>query len=453
MLIIKNARIVDPGTGRNGMYDILIDGDRISKLGFCGSLDDIAAEEMSMKLMEGAFRAQGTEQTGNMGAQAAEELTEIDAQGMVVAPGLVDGHVHFRDPGFTYKEDIESGAKAAARGGFTSVIMMGNTEPHMDSPETVSDALKRGAATGIKVYCCGNVTKEMAGKELVDMDALIGAGAVLFTDDGKPITDASLMEKACIEAAARNRIISLHEEDPAFITDNGINQGAVAEKLGLKGSPRQAEISMVERDIEIAERTGAEIVVQHISAAESVSAIRNAQKRGVRVHAEATPHHFTLTEDAVLKYGALAKMNPPLRLESDRKAIIEGLRDGTIEMIATDHAPHSREEKQKELRQAPSGITGLETSLALGIRELVNTGEISLTDLIARMSTNPARLYGLDAGYIREGGPADLVIFNPEAEWDFVHSESKSSNTPFLGQRLPGKISFTICKGNVVYKG
>ena len=453
MLIIKNARIVDPGTGRNGMYDILIDGDRISKLGFCGSLDDIAAEEMSMKLMEGAFRAQGTEQTGNMGAQAAEELTEIDAQGMVVAPGLVDGHVHFRDPGFTYKEDIESGAKAAARGGFTSVIMMGNTEPHMDSPETVSDALQRGAATGIKIYCCGNVTKEMAGKELVDMDALIGSGAVLFTDDGKPITDASLMEKACIEAAARNRIISLHEEDPAFITDNGINQGAVAEKLGLKGSPRQAEISMVERDIEIAERTGAEIVVQHISAAESVDAIRKAQKRGVRVHAEATPHHFTLTEDAVLKYGALAKMNPPLRLESDRKAIIEGLRDGTIEMIATDHAPHSREEKQKELRQAPSGITGLETSLALGIRELVNTGEISLMDLIARMSTNPARLYGLDAGYIREGGPADLVIFNPEAEWDFVHSESKSSNTPFLGQHLPGKISFTICRGNVVYKG
>ena len=438
MLIIKNGRIMDPATGTDGLYDILIDGDRIASIGLCGSLDEMAREAVSMKLMDGA---------------QSEDLTEIDATGCVVAPGLVDGHVHFRDPGFTYKEDIESGAKAAARGGFTSVIMMGNTEPHMDSPETVSDALKRGAATGIKIYCCGNVTKEMAGKELVDMDALIGAGAVLFTDDGKPITDAALMEKACIEAAARNRIISLHEEDPAFITDNGINQGAVAEKLGLKGSPRQAEISMVERDIEIAERTGAEIVVQHISAAESVDAIRNAQKRGVRVHAEATPHHFTLTEDAVLKYGALAKMNPPLRLESDRKAIIEGLRDGTIEMIATDHAPHSREEKQKELRQAPSGITGLETSLALGIRELVNTGEISLTDLIARMSTNPARLYGLDAGYIREGGPADLVIFNPEAEWDFVHSESKSSNTPFLGQRLPGKISFTICRGNVVYKG
>lgn len=447
MLIIKNCRIIDPGTGLNGMYDILIDGERISKIGFCGSLDDMAAEEMSMKLIYAESQA------GSSKTQAPEELTEIDAEGMVVAPGLVDGHVHFRDPGFTYKEDIESGAKAAARGGFTSVIMMGNTEPHMDNPETVTDAIARGSKTGIRVYCCGNVTRDMAGKELVDMDALIGAGAVLFTDDGKPITDAHLMEKACVEAAARNRIISLHEEDPQFITDNGINAGDVAEKLGLKGSPRQAEISMVERDIEIAKKTGAELVVQHISAAESVEAIRNAKKCGVRIHAEATPHHFTLTQDAVLKYGALAKMNPPLRLENDRMAIIEGLKDGTIEMIATDHAPHSREEKQKDLRQAPSGITGLETSLALGIRELVKTGEISLAELIARMSTNPARLYGLDAGYIREGGPADLVIFNPDAEWDFVHSVSKSSNTPFLGQRLPGKISFTICKGMVVYQG
>ena len=436
MLIIKNGRIIDPGTGLNGMYDILIDGDRISRMGFCGSLDDMAAESLSMKLDGGE----------------AEELTEIDATGCVIAPGLVDGHVHFRDPGFTYKEDIDTGARAAARGGFTSVVMMGNTEPHMDSPETITDALKRGAKTGINVYCCGNVTKDMAGKELVDMDALIGAGAVLFTDDGKPITDAGLMERACIEAAHTGKIISLHEEDPSFIKDNGINAGDVAARLGLEGSPRQAEISMVERDIEIAEKTGAEIVVQHISAAESVELIRKAKERGVKVHAEATPHHFTLTEEAVLKYGSLAKMNPPLRLESDRMAIIEGLKDGTIEMIATDHAPHSREEKQKELRQAPSGITGLETALSLGIKELVKTEALSMPELIARMSTNPARIYGLDAGYIREGGPADLVIFEPETEWSFVQSLSKSSNTPFLGQRLPGKICETICRGKVVYQ-
>ena len=437
MLIIKNGRIIDPGTGLNGMYDILIDGDRISRMGFCGSLDDMAAESLSMKLDGGE----------------AEELTEIDATGCVIAPGLVDGHVHFRDPGFTYKEDIDTGAMAAARGGFTSVVMMGNTEPHMDSPETITDALKRGAKTGINVYCCGNVTKDMAGKELVDMEALIGAGAVLFTDDGKPITDAGLMERACTEAAHRGKIISLHEEDPSFIKDNGINAGDVAARLGLEGSPRQAEISRVERDIEIAEKTGAEIVVQHISAAESVELIRKARERGVKVHAEATPHHFTLTEEAVLKYGSLAKMNPPLRLESDRMAIIEGLKDGTIEMIATDHAPHSREEKQKELRQAPSGITGLETALSLGIKELVKTEALSMPELIARMSTNPARIYGLDAGYIREGGPADLVIFEPEIEWSFVQSLSKSSNTPFLGQRLPGKICETICRGKVVYQG
>ncbi len=439
MILIKNGTLLDPATGLNGMLDILIDGDRISRIGFCGSLDDMAAETMSMKMMDGE-------------SGSSEELTEVDATGCVIAPGLVDGHVHFRDPGFTYKEDIESGAKAAARGGFTSVVMMGNTEPHMDSPETIRDAVVRGSKTGINVYSCGNVTKDMAGKELVDFDALISAGAVLFTDDGKPITDASLMEKACSEAAKRGRIISLHEEDPSFIKDNGINAGEVAAKLGIEGSPRQAEISMVERDIEIAERTGAEIVVQHISAAESVELIRKARKRGVKIHAEATPHHFTLTEEAVLKYGSLAKMNPPLRLESDRMAIIEGLKDGTIEMIATDHAPHSREEKQKELRQAPSGITGLETALSLGIRELVETGHMTLADLIVRMSTNPARIYGLEAGFIKEGGPADLVIFAPQAEWSFVQSCSKSSNTPFLGQRLPGRISFTLCNGKVVYK-
>ena len=438
MILIKNGRLMDPASGLNGLFDVLIDGERIVRIGMCGSLDDMAHESAGMGLLDECL---GTDQ----------ELTEIDATGCVVAPGLVDGHVHFRDPGFTYKEDIESGAKAAARGGFTSVVMMGNTEPHMDNEDTIKDALQRGSLTGINVYCCGNVTKDMAGKELVDMDRLIAAGAVLFTDDGKPITDAGLMERACKEAAGRGMVISLHEENPEFITDNGINAGEVAEKLGLSGSPRQAEISMVERDIEIAEKTGAEIVVQHISAAESVELIRKAKARGVRVHAEATPHHFTLTQDAVLRFGALAKMNPPLRLESDRLAIIEGLKDGTIETIATDHAPHSREEKKKELRQAPSGITGLETSLALGIKELVKPGYMSLMELIDRMTTGPARIYGIDAGKLTEGALADIVIFSPDEEWDFVSSVSKSSNTPFLGQRLPGKIYDTICRGKIVY--
>lgn len=436
MILIKNGNLIDPASGISGLYDILIDDEKIAMVGACGSLDDVAAEAA----MYGADEATGK-----------AEVTEIDATGCVVAPGLVDCHVHFRDPGFTYKEDIDTGAAAAARGGFTTVVMMGNTNPHPDNTETVKDMIARGEKSGIKVLCCGNVTKNMAGKELVDMKALAEAGAVLFTDDGVPVLNEKLMEKACEEARDLGMLISLHEEDPQFIAENGINAGEVAETLGIRGSHRNAEMSMVDRDIKIAEKTGAGIMVQHISTAGAVDMIREAKKRGVKVFAEATPHHFTLTEEAVLKYGALAKMNPPLRRESDRQAIIAGLKDGTIEMIATDHAPHSREEKGKELTKAPSGITGLETSLALGIRELVKPGFLTMPELIARMTCGPAAVYGLDAGYIRQGADADLVIFNPEEEWSFVQSKSKSSNTPFLGERLPGRIHYTICRGKIVY--
>ena len=437
MLIIRNGNVMDPSTGTNGMFDVLVDEGRIAMVGACGSLDDMAMEAMGMKAFEGTSDTQ--------------ELTEIDAAGCVVAPGLVDGHVHFRDPGFTYKEDIQTGAKAAARGGFTSVVMMGNTNPHMDNTATIKDVLSRGADTGINIYACGNVTMGMEGKELTPMEELIEAGAVLFTDDGKPITDESLMERACEEAARLGKIISLHEEDPSYIKDNGINAGEVAKSLGIEGSPRDAEVSMVKRDIEIARKTGAAIVVQHISAAESVELIRQARRQWVKVFAEATPHHFTLTEEAVLKHGSLAKMNPPLRLESDRLAIIKGLKDGTIDMIATDHAPHAGYEKEKPLQEAPSGITGLETSLSLGIRELVKPGHLSLMELLTAMTCNPAALYGINAGGIRIGDSADLVIFNPDEEWVFEKSVSKSSNTPFLGEKLPGKIHFTICRGKVVY--
>ncbi|WP_026492368.1 dihydroorotase [Butyrivibrio sp. XPD2002] len=454
MLLIKNGRLIDPASGLDGYRDVLIHNGRIAKVGYCGTLDDMAAEAASMFTEGGVAR-----------------LDEIDAGGMIVAPGLVDAHVHFRDPGFTDKEDIHTGAEAAKKGGFTSVVMMGNTNPSLDNPETIRYALKKGAETGIRVFSCANITKGMQGKELTDMEALLDEGVVLFTDDGKPLTDESIMKKACEKAAALNKVLSLHEEDPSFITDNGINAGEAAWALGIKGSPRDAEIAMVKRDIALANETGAHITIQHISTKEAVDMIREARKTNPGIHAEATPHHFTLTDEAVAKYGSLAKMNPPLRKESDRLAIIEGLADGTIETIATDHAPHTKEEKEREITKAPSGIIGLETSLGLGIRELVEKGHMDMMTLLSRMTCLPAAIYELYAfvpgdelssdgrnviealpvGRIYEGGPADLVIFAEKETYKVEEFASKASNSPFLGEELPGRIHFTICGGNVVY--
>ena len=246
--------------------------------------------------------------------------------------------------------------------------------------------------------------------------------------------------------------ISFHEENPAFIVNNGINAGAVSQKLGLGGSDRQAEIDMVRRDLSIALETGADIVIQHISAKEAVELVRQARRKSPRIHAEATPHHFTLTEEAVLEYGTLAKMNPPLRTEEDREAIIQGLKDGTLDLIATDHAPHAAEEKQKEFAKAPSGIIGLETALPLGITQLTDTGRLTLLELLACMTVNPARLYHLDAGYLAEDGPADLVLFDPKEEWTPEHFCSKSQNSPFLNRTMKGRVRYTVCGGTVVYE-
>lgn len=286
-----------------------------------------------------------------------------------------------------------------------------------------------------------------------DFDALKAAGACGFTDDGIPLLDADFCSKAMEKAAQLNMPISLHEEDKSFITNNGINAGEVSEKLGIKGSPSIAEEVMVARDCMLALHTKAPVVIQHISSGNSVALVRLAKKLGADIHAEATPHHFTLTEEAVLTYGTLAKMNPPLRTEKDRLAIIEGLKDGTIDLIATDHAPHSEEEKNKPLTEAPSGITGLETSLGLGITNLVKTGYLTLMELLEKMTWNPAALYHLPSGSIEKGAPADLVIFDPDEKWTADTFLSKSSNTPFKGAELYGKIHYTICRGEVVYKG
>lgn len=286
---------------------------------------------------------------------------------------------------------------------------------------------------------------------MTDMHELKEAGACGFTDDGIPLKNAAFCFEAMQKAAELDMPVSLHEEDPAFIQNNGINHGAVSEKCGIYGSPSIAEESLVARDCMLALRSGAHVVIQHISSGVSVDLVRMFKAHGANLHAEATPHHFTLTEDAVLEHGTLAKMNPPLRTESDRMAIIKGLKDGTIDLIATDHAPHSIEEKAKSLTEAPSGIIGLETSLALGITSLVRPGHLTMMELLEKMTINPAELYHLPYGKIIENAPADLVIFNPDEIWTPTEYLSKSCNSPFTGQNLYGKVKFTICRGKIIY--
>lgn len=421
MILIKNGRVTDPKSKVDSVMDILIDGETIRNV--------------------------------RAGLPDTDCDTVIDASGMVVAPGLVDVHVHFRDPGLTYKEDIQTGAAAAAAGGFTTVVCMANTKPPVDNIETLSYVLEEAKKAPVNVLTAACVSVGMKGLELTDMEALKAAGAAGFTDDGIPLMDEVMVKKAMEEAVRLNVPLSFHEEDPGFITNNGVNAGKTAEKLGIAGSPALAEDSLVARDCMIALHTGASVNIQHMSSGNSVKMIRLAKELGADVTAEVTPHHFTLNEEAVLEYGTLAKMNPPLRTEEDRQAILQGIKDGTIDIIATDHAPHSAEEKSKPLTEAPSGIIGLETALALGITELVKKGHLTTLQLMEKMSLNPARLYRLDRGYIRAGAAADLVIFDENEEWIVPeHFASKSSNSPFIGRKLQGKVKYTICSGKIVYQ-
>lgn len=426
MLLIKNAYMLDPATGYEGDADILVENGRIKKLykGIIGLVD------------ESLF----------------EDLEVIDADGLYVAPGLVDVHVHFRDPGFLYKEDITTGAKAAAKGGFTTVVLMANTKPIVDNEETLAYVLEKGKTTDIHVETCCSVSKEFKGQELCDYEKLLENGAVGFTDDGIPLLDEALVTEAMTRLSKLQVPISLHEENPNLIANNGINRGAASEHFGIGGSPREAEVTMVARDIEIAKKTGAVVNIQHISCKETAEMIRKAKQEGfTNIHGEATPHHFTLTEDAAIKYGTMAKMNPPLRTKEDKEAIIAAIKDGTLDIIATDHAPHSEEEKAKAITEAPSGILGLETAFALGVGELVEKNDMPMIDLIDRMSYGPAQMYKLDAGYIKENGPADFIIFDPNEFWRVEEFQSKSQNSPFIGKMMLGKIKKTICNGKVIY--
>lgn len=421
MLMIKNSRVIDPESGFDSVTDLLADEAGICRIG------DMAPEEIP------------------------EGCQMIDGTGLITGPGLVDVHVHFRDPGLTYKEDIQTGARAAAAGGYTTVVCMANTKPVVDTPETLRYVLEEGKKTGIHVLSCANVTCGMKGEALTDLEALAAAGAAGFTDDGVPIKNGALLREALVRAEKLGLPVSLHEEDPVFIRNNGIHRGTVSEKLGIGGSPDIAEYSMVARDCAIAASCGAALNIQHVSSRHTVEILRMAKAHGAPVWAEVTPHHFTLTDEAVLEYGSMAKMNPPLRTEKDRMALIRGLQDGTIDMIATDHAPHSAEEKAKPLTEAPSGIIGLETALGLAVTELVEKGYLDWKDLFAKMSLAPAKLYHLAAGRIAEKGPADLVVIDPAEEYTAGPFLSKASNSPFAGRRLRGRVQYTICGGRIVY--
>ena len=357
--------------------------------------------------------------------------------------------MHFRDPGFTHKEDMQTGSRAALHGGVTTVVCMANTKPVVDSTEILDDILKRAQKLPVRLVQTAAVSKGFKGKELVNMEVLKAHGALGFTDDGLPLMDEEIVRRAMETAAKLDVPVSLHEEDPKYIKRPGVNAGKVAKQLEYGGASDEAEAVMVERDCRLALETGASVDIQHISSAKAVDLVKDAKAKGAHVTAEAAPHHFTLTEEDVLTYGSLAKMNPPLRTKKDRERIIEGLKEGTIEIIATDHAPHSVEEKAAGLEKAPSGITGLETSLGLGITKLVREGHLTLMELLEKMTVNPAKLYHLEQGRIQEGKPADLVLFKEDEEYIVEKFYSKASNSPFKGWKLFGKIYYTICKGNV----
>lgn len=430
MVILKNGTLIEPATGFMGKMDIAVEGEKVVKM----------EPDMDIGMIKQEFA------TG-------EDITVCDCTDKYIGPGLVDVHVHFRDPGFTYKEDIESGSVAAAKGGFTSVILMANTKPAVDNEETIRYVLDKGSKTGIHVYTCANVTKGMKGGELNDFKVLLDAGAVGFTDDGVPLLQEDLVRDAMKLAAENDTVLSFHEEDPAYITNNGVNRGKASEHFGIGGSDRQAEIVMVERDLKLALETGAKVNFQHLSTKEAVELIREAKKHpdGKNIHAEATPHHISLTEDDMITHVTLGKMNPPLREEGDRQAIIHGLQDGTIDIIATDHAPHSEEEKSKPITEAPSGILGLETAFAIAHEVLIEGEKMDYLQLFCKMSWNPAQLYNLNAGKIAEGEVADLVVFDPKKEWTIEKFASKSQNSPFKNQKLRGKIQMTMCRGKILH--
>jgi dihydroorotase len=388
-------------------------------------------------------------------AGPAVDAREIDASGLIVVPGLIDPHVHLREPGQEHKETIASGARAAAAGGFTAVCAMPNTDPPIDDPAAVGFVVAAGKRAGAaRVYPMGAISVGLEGKALSEIGELVEAGAVGVTDDGRPVMDSGLMRLALEYTQAFGIPVVDHPEDLTLSGDGTMNEGLVATRLGLRGKPNASEDIHIMRDILLAELTGGRLHLQHVSTRFGVHAIREAKARGVQVTAEATPHHLVLTDEAVEGYRTEAKMNPPLRSPADRDAVREGLRDGTLEMVATDHAPHHYDEKEAAFADAPNGIVGLETALGLVYGHLVEGGVIDLATMVERMSLAPARVFNLPGGTLKVGSPADVTIFDPNGEWKVDPStfRSKSRNTPFAGWKLKGKPRYTIVGGAIVWE-
>ncbi|MCI9567695.1 MAG: dihydroorotase [Lawsonibacter sp.] len=421
-LLIKNGRVVHPVTGAVLLQDILVEDGRIAVL------------------------------ERGLPAEAGET---IDASGLAVAPGLVDMHVHLRDPGLTYKEDILTGCAAAARGGVTSMACMADTSPAVDCPEQVAYIRARARqANGVEVYPVAALSMGLRGEEPTDAEALKAAGAVALSDDGNNVDSANLMRDVLIRTRQLGLPVLCHCEDTSMVSGRAVNEGSVSRKLWLEGRPAIAEEIMVMRDAMLAEETGSSVHICHVSTARSVDIIRKMKKKGAPITCGTCPQYFALTEDEVLTQGALARVDPPLRTRKDIQAIVAGLKDGTIDAIASDHAPHSPEEKARPLSRAPSGMIGLETSLAVALTQLYHTKKMDLPAIIRRMSTTPADILGLARGHMSLGAVADLVIFDPDEVWtvDPDQFASKARNTPFAGRKLRGKIKYTIAKGKVIYQ-
>ena len=426
MIILYSGRVIDPSSKLDGTRTVVIDGERVKEV-------------------------------REHPATPAEKLVHqvVDCRGLWILPGLVDLHVHLREPGQEDVETVATGAMAAAAGGFSAVCAMPNTDPVTDNQAAVGFIVSQAQRAGkARVYPIGAISLAQQGQQLAEFGELVGAGAVAVSDDGKPVVSSHLMRTALEYARTFGIPVADHCEDPTLAAGGAMHEGLVSTRLGLKGVPSAAEEIMVARDILLAELTGGHVHLCHMSTRGSVELIRRAKEKGLRVTAEACPHHFTLTHEACEGYNTNAKMNPPLREPEDREAIRQGLRDGTIDVICTDHAPHHYDAKEREFDDAPNGIIGLETALGLAITELVDGGLLDLATLVTRMSTMPARIFGLPGGTLARGSAADVVVIDATAQWT-VEPEtfySKSRNTPFTGRHLRGRADVTIVRGQVVFR-